>query len=72
MKCFEESRKKEKLALELSRLGLGDVIAVGGSKLRIDTGITNVTIDDIEKIQNLANIVAITYSKNTGISVWVV
>ncbi len=72
MDChFEQDKSLERFAGKLSNLSVGSVIAKGGSKFKIDTFKTNIPFEDIQKIQDIAKIEAITYSKNTDISIWV-
>ena len=77
MECFEQkptplqARAMSERTKQLQKLGIGEVSKKGINLFKIDTFQTSGLTSDIEKLEKTATINSVTYSKNTGISLWV-
>ena len=70
MKCFEQKPMSERTK-KLQKLGIGEVSKKDINLFKIDTFQTYIFLTSIEKLEKIAAINSVTYSKNTGISLWV-
>ena len=68
MNCFEQKKKSD---IDLQNLGIGSVSKKDSNLYKIDTFETSGLTGHIERLQKIAKINSVTYSKNTGISLWV-
>jgi len=57
---------------KLQNLSIGSVSRKDSNLYKIDTFETSGLSSHIEKLEKIAKIKSVTYSKNTGISLWVV
>ena len=69
MKCFEQSMSEK--SKKLQNLSIGSVSKKDVNLYKIDTFQTSGLTSDIERLEKIAKIQSVTYSKNTGISLWV-
>ena len=58
--------------MKLQNLSIGSVSRKDSNLYKIDTFETSGLSSHIEKLEKIAKIKSVTYSKNTGISLWVV
>ena len=69
MECFEQSMSEK--SKKLQNLSIGSVSKKDVNLYKIDTFQTSGLTSDIERLEKIAKIHSVTYSKNTGISLWV-
>ena len=58
--------------MKLQNLSIGSVSRKDSNLYKIDTFETSGLSSHIEKLEKIAKIKSVTYSKNTGISLWVI